>query len=234
MSGIYLILCSPTMKGYIGSSVNIERRLNHHKILLRDNRHWISYFQNSWNKYGESNFEFHIIEYCPKEKLIEREQFYLDIFQAVKYGFNLNPIAASTLGYKQTERTCKNNSKAKMKQFNDPIFREKYNQMMASPEYKERLMKGLNSPESKALKLIKNKERYANPLERIKQSERIKATWQNPEIRKKRIAGLNRHDVITKNSERMKKRMENPEIRKIFIHKGYKTRYRTLAYQEAV
>ena len=48
------------MKSYIGSSINIARRLYAHRKLLTDNRHWISYFQNSWNKYGESNFEFYV------------------------------------------------------------------------------------------------------------------------------------------------------------------------------
>lgn len=202
------------MKGYIGSSINIEHRLGNHKALLRDSRHWISHFQNSWNKYGESEFEFHVLEYCPKEKLIEREQFYLDIFQTVKHGFNLNPIAASTLGYKHTEETRKKNSEARKKQFNNPIFMEKHKRMMASDEWKKRHIQGISTPKCKSLKSRQGKERFSNPIERIKQSERIKASWKKPEIRKKRIDGLNRPEVISKNSERMKRLMSNPEARK--------------------
>lgn len=202
------------MKGYIGSSISIEHRLGNHKALLRDNRHWISHFQNSWNKYGESEFEFHVLEYCPRKKLIEREQFYLDIFQVVKHGFNLNPIAASTLGYKQTEETCKKNSEAKKKQFSNPIFREKHKRMMASDEWKKKHILGISTPEYKFLKSRKGKERFLDPIERIKQSERTEASWEKPEIRKKRIDGLNRPEVISKNVERMKRLMSNPEARK--------------------
>lgn len=204
----------PTMKSYVGSSVNIKKRFATHKQLLKSKEHWISYFQNSWNKYGESAFEFHVIEYCAKEKLIEREQFYLDVFQTVKYGFNLNPLAASTMGYKQTKETCENNARAKKKQFGDPIFIEKYRRMMASDEWKRKHLQGISTPECKTLKSKKGKERYTNPIERIKQSERIKATWKNPAIREKRIVGLNKHDVIIKSSERMKRVMSNPEARK--------------------
>lgn len=213
-SGIYIIICMPTMKSYIGSAVNIKSRLGTHRNLLRNKKHWISYFQNSWNKYGEADFEFHVIEYCQKEKLIEREQFYLDIFKAVRHGFNLNKKAASTLGYKQTKNACENVARARKRLFKNPIFREKYNKMMKSAEWRESHAKAMATSEHKELLSRKGRERYSNPTERDKQSEAIKISWQNPEIRQKRIFGLNKPDVLARSSERMRQYMSNPENRK--------------------
>lgn len=78
ISGIYKIINKTNGKYYIGSSSNIIHRWIEHKCYLRKNKHVNNYLQNSWNKYGEDNFEFVIIEKVPKEKLIEVEQKYLD------------------------------------------------------------------------------------------------------------------------------------------------------------
>ena len=207
------------MKSYIGSSINITRRLYTHKKLLTDKKHWIPYFQNSWNKYGESAFEFHVIEYCPKEKLIEREQFYLDIFQTVKYGFNLNPIAASMLGYKHSEKTCAKMLEIQRKRFSNPVFREKHKQMICSDKWKESVIKGITA-ETKLLQSQKQKQRCNCVGERAEMSKRAKASWQNPEIRQKMITALNKPEVIMSRSERMKRLWNTPEMKKLLSERG--------------
>lgn len=53
-------------------------------------------------KYGHSNFIFEIIEYCEPEKLLQREQYYLDNFD---FEYNILEKAGSLLGYKHTEDT---------------------------------------------------------------------------------------------------------------------------------
>lgn len=53
-------------------------------------------------KYGHKNFTLEIIEYCPKIKLIEREQLYLD---SLKPEYNILKFAYSMLGYKHTSNT---------------------------------------------------------------------------------------------------------------------------------
>jgi len=60
--GIYKITCKNNNKFYIGSSININRRLKDHVRLLRKNKHRNKYLQDSWNKYKEQNFKFEIIE----------------------------------------------------------------------------------------------------------------------------------------------------------------------------
>jgi group I intron endonuclease len=104
ISGVYKILNRVTNKIYVGSSINIFSRWKKHKTDLVYNRHGNIHLQRSWNKYGESNFAFSIIENC--SNFLEREQYYLDtLLYAQDYisgvsdkfkevGYNISPIAA--------------------------------------------------------------------------------------------------------------------------------------------
>jgi group I intron endonuclease len=64
-------------------------------------------------KYGKDAFKFEILEEVEpvKEKLEEREQYYLDLFQPFPWnnncGFNLSPSAYTPLGIKRSEETKK-------------------------------------------------------------------------------------------------------------------------------
>ena len=91
-SGIYVILNTVTNKVYIGSSVNLIRRRSSHFRDLRKNRHINDILQNSWNKYGEQNFVFIIIEHCDKTQLRTIEQKYLDLYKPYikNNGYNLS------------------------------------------------------------------------------------------------------------------------------------------------
>lgn len=91
MIGIYCIKCLRNKRVYIGSSINIEYRIAHHKNALKRNDHSNSHLQNAWNKYGEENFKFSVIEICNKETILERENFYIEKNGSLKTnkGFNL-------------------------------------------------------------------------------------------------------------------------------------------------
>ena len=99
-SGIYKILCKPTGKIYIGSAVWLAKRKRHHREAFLAGTHYNSYLQKAWNKYGADAFEFSVLEYCEKEKLIDREQYFIDTLNATDHrlGFNLQPKAGSNLG----------------------------------------------------------------------------------------------------------------------------------------
>lgn len=99
-SGIYCIINKIDGKCYIGSAINLQKRNKVHFQELKNNRHYNSYLQNVYNKYGLEFFEFIILEYIEKEKLIEKEQYYLDLFESYKSvnGYNLCPNAGSILG----------------------------------------------------------------------------------------------------------------------------------------
>jgi group I intron endonuclease len=53
-------------------------------------------------KYGYSNFQLEILEYCTKENAISREQYYIDL---LKPHYNLNLIAGSRLGSVNSEES---------------------------------------------------------------------------------------------------------------------------------
>ncbi|MEK6829301.1 MAG: NUMOD3 domain-containing DNA-binding protein [Nanoarchaeota archaeon] len=113
MTGVYKIKNMIDGRIYIGSAINFSNRISRHVNLLKKNKHHSAYLQNSWNKYGEHNFIFGLIEQVEEsEKLIVREQYWIDI---LKPEYNICPTAGSRLGSKATAETkakiSKNNSK---------------------------------------------------------------------------------------------------------------------------
>lgn len=107
-SGIYKIINLINNKIYVGSAVKLTSRKYSHFFQLERNFHKNLLLQNSYNKYGKSNFIFEVIEYIEdRTKLIEKEQYYLDLYKSYnkKNGFNICPTAGSLLGYKQSEET---------------------------------------------------------------------------------------------------------------------------------
>lgn len=99
-SGIYIILNTVNSKFYVGSAVNLRYRATKHKNELLNGVHCNSKLQRFVNKYGIEVLHFNLLELCAREKLIEREQFYLDFLGAVENGFNFCPTAESVLGRK--------------------------------------------------------------------------------------------------------------------------------------
>lgn len=98
ISHIYRITCLKNKKFYIGSSIDINRRLYEHKKELNENKHYNKYLQRCWNKYGKENFKFEIIETVHDiSQLLIREKWWLDNTKCYtrKIGFNLakDPLA---------------------------------------------------------------------------------------------------------------------------------------------
>lgn len=93
--GVYVIECSANGAFYIGSSAVVSARRREHRRSLRVQKHHSPYLQNAWNKYGEGAFELRVLEECPREDLIAREQEYLDVFQPP---FNVCAVAGSRAG----------------------------------------------------------------------------------------------------------------------------------------
>ena len=99
--GIYEIKCLSNGKSYLGSSSNLKKRFSNHKSRLRSSEHGNIHLQNAWNKYGEKNFSFEILEYCTHEELISKEQEWLDFYYLNNQWsslFNFRTIANSNIG----------------------------------------------------------------------------------------------------------------------------------------
>lgn len=79
VSGIYKIVNKIDGKYYVGSSKNIYKRWKAHIRSLNGNYHTNDYLQSAWKKYGNSAFEFIIIEITNDEETFLFEQKYLDV-----------------------------------------------------------------------------------------------------------------------------------------------------------
>lgn len=106
-SGVYRILCLANGRFYIGSSANLVRRKSDHVWSLSAGKHGNPHLQAAWNKHGSDNFTFDILELCPSDDLISKEQLYLDRFTPYnrEIGYNMCPVAYSRRGIKSSEET---------------------------------------------------------------------------------------------------------------------------------
>jgi len=92
--GIYKITNLVNSKFYIGSSVAVNSRWNEHKSKLRRKIHVNPFLQKAWNKYGEDNFKFDVVELCEEKDSLDREQYYLDTLKPFRgVGYNISKIA---------------------------------------------------------------------------------------------------------------------------------------------
>lgn len=104
-SGIYKIESKmfPNKK-YIGSASRYNDRKGRHLKDLRLNKHPNKKLQNHFNKYGEGDLLFKLIEPCFQYLLVAREQYYID---RLRPWFNICKTAGSSLGRKASEETKK-------------------------------------------------------------------------------------------------------------------------------
>jgi group I intron endonuclease len=81
---IYKIVNRVNGKVYVGQTITLAKRFEHHKTMLRAQKHANKKLQNSWNKHGESNFEFSpILSVLDVSDLTSFEQFFADTFRSV-------------------------------------------------------------------------------------------------------------------------------------------------------
>lgn len=85
MIGIYKIT-SPSVKIYIGQSINIEKRFARYKTDLCKNQIRLN---SSFIKYGVLNHSFEIVCECLESELNDKERYYQDLYQVIsKKGLN--------------------------------------------------------------------------------------------------------------------------------------------------
>ena len=95
--GIYKIENIIDGKVYIGSSINISKRLKNHKIMLSGGYHDNKYLQNSVVKYGINNFNFEVLEICDEDNLVKKENYFIDLYKSneTTFGYNLAKVGDS-------------------------------------------------------------------------------------------------------------------------------------------
>lgn len=91
-------------KCYVGSASCLGGRRKAHEYRLAAGNHHSVKLQRAWNKYGPDSFEFEIIEHVPdKDLLIEREQHWIDYYDASANGYNVAAVAGRTEGVRWSE-----------------------------------------------------------------------------------------------------------------------------------
>ena len=136
--GIYCIKNLVTLKVYIGQSTSCKRRMTDHKYMLRKNEHDNEYLQFAWNKYGETNFEFSILETCEEQDLDDREIFYIRKFNSTNrdYGYNRESGGLSN------RKWCRE-SRDKCTGVNNPMYGKHHTK--ECKEYIKQRNQGINS-----------------------------------------------------------------------------------------
>lgn len=141
MIGIYKIVNLIDNKVYIGQSKMLEIRKEQHFQKLRANKHGNRYLQFAFNKYGEENFKFEIIEEC--ENLNERETYWFNYYKPNVYNLghtgNVQTMSEETrkkisLGGR---RPCKEETKIKISLSQKGKHRRKH-----TPEEIEKIRQG--------------------------------------------------------------------------------------------
>lgn len=97
MRGIYWIRNRINGKFYVGSSKDIEKRFQQHRSHLNKGVHANRHLQGAWKQYGETAFNFEVLEECScdADELLEIEQWYLENSRCCdeKFGYNIDTCA---------------------------------------------------------------------------------------------------------------------------------------------
>lgn len=107
-TGIYTITNLFNNKMYVGSTgVNFKYRFNNHIKALKLNKHKNKHLQTSWNKYGENNFKFEILEECDIEFCLSIELYWITMLNTKNrnFGYNICDPLKTRLGINHTIET---------------------------------------------------------------------------------------------------------------------------------
>jgi group I intron endonuclease len=103
-SGIYMIINPENGKCYIGQTVDLKVRASRHLHDLKIGKHCNRHLQFAYNKANDKNFIFYVAEFCDREFLTVREQFWIDAIGDRRI-YNIAPAGGSCLGIKRSEET---------------------------------------------------------------------------------------------------------------------------------
>ena len=89
--GIYKITNTDTQRAYIGRSTDIKKRLTEHvKGAFNISTIADQEIHRVMGREGVDKFSFEVLEKVEKEKLNEREKYWIDFYQTQSYGYNQN------------------------------------------------------------------------------------------------------------------------------------------------
>jgi group I intron endonuclease len=180
-SGIYSIT-SPSNKMYIGQSINVERRLQTHKSMLRRGNHTNTRLQGACNKYGLDNLVFKLVECCEKDTLDTREQWWIDNHNTP---YNMSRVAKNNMADPAVAKKA-----SKTKKANAHITSEQLRLRWQDPDYKKAIAD-------------KRKTLWTDPAYRANISEKRKLMWASPEHREKIAKAMKQSPAVKASVEKL-------------------------------
>lgn len=189
--GIYICTCITTNKSYIGQTKNLKYRImSEHIQKLNKNKHPNKYLQNSWNKYGDNNFEWKILEICNIEDLDELEMMWISKLNTIyPNGFNLtNGADSSTRGNIMSEVSRKKMSSLwdEKRRLNRSKENYKFWSSLTDSEYAENSRKLKNAwtieRKKKASKIMSDRFQNMSQEDKIEFSKKISLSHKNRDI----------------------------------------------------
>jgi hypothetical protein len=143
MIGIYRIRNLINEKCYYGSSKNIEKRWKTHLNQLRNKKHINCILQSAWEKYGENNFIFEIVEECEIQSLFDIEQKYIDSLG--EYNIGLKASGGDNISKNPNKNTIIENIKKGGKLWRDGLTDKEKKEKFSKPLDKNPNWKGGSS-----------------------------------------------------------------------------------------
>lgn len=90
ITGIYKITNIENGMCYIGQSTNVRERFRSHiKCGVGAEAATKNKLYPALKEIGVENFTFELLEECPQEQLDEKEKFYIELYKAVDFGYNV-------------------------------------------------------------------------------------------------------------------------------------------------
>ena len=89
LCGVYKIINNINQKVYVGQSINIKARWKDHINALNRGDSRCTLLQRAWNKYGQKNFSFEILELCSEDILDDVEIKYIKFYDSCNNGYNI-------------------------------------------------------------------------------------------------------------------------------------------------
>jgi group I intron endonuclease len=231
LSGIYKITNGATGKVYIGSSINVLKRIRLHDKFLSSNKHQNKILQRAYNKDGSSFFIYECLEIVEDYNLLLlREQHYLDLYKSYlrKNGYNICKMAGSTLGRKKSEKEIERMSgvNSPTSKLSDQQLRSIINKYLTGSYTQRQLADQYNVSYGTICNLLKGKTYtiFFNSLEENTKSQIRQITLTLKDSTRNKMSESAKNKIISeetkkKYSERSKRIHEkNPDfLKKLFL-----------------
>ena len=110
MVGVYTITNRVNGNMYVGSSNDVDKRINAHERSLMKNKHFNAKLQNAVNKYNISNFDFELLVECELEHQFATESYWYNLLSPSYNLVDVNPNGGRSWSREQREALTSNMS----------------------------------------------------------------------------------------------------------------------------